>query len=149
MAPVEALSASFVAVISPYGATTQSLQYLLQYFANFCGSRFVGHGLFSLINRREHRQRRLFLNPAFHKTALMSLICEFNSSTATLIQKLNKICNEAGSSANGVVVNLSDFLGKITLDVIAKVAFGLDLNTGNAGRFLKGNGSHGAERKVK
>ena len=108
----------------------------------------MGRGLFSLINPREHRQRRLFLNPAFHKTALMSLMCEFNSSTATLIQKLNEMCNEAGSGANGVVVNLSEFLAKITLDVIAKVAFGLDLNTGNAGNFLKGNGSHGAEKKM-
>ena len=88
----------------------------------------MGRGLFSLINRKEHRERRLFLNPAFHKTALLSLMNEFNSSTSTLMQKLKETCLE--SEDRTVQVNISDLLAKTTLDVITKVAFGLDLNSG-------------------
>ena len=79
---------------------------------------------------KEHRERRLFLNPAFHKTALLSLMIQFNSSTTTLINRLREMC--AASADGSVDVHLSDLLGKTTLDVIAKVAFGLDLNSGNS-----------------
>ena len=101
---------------------------IFQYFANFCGTRFVGRGLFSIVDPKEHRERRLFLNPAFHKTALVSLMNQFNGSTTALIHKLKEMCL---TSADGSVeVNIADLLAKTTLDVIAKVAFGLDLNSG-------------------
>ena len=87
----------------------------------------MGRGLFSLINVKEHRERRLFLNPAFHKTALESLMTEFNSSTSTLIRELHELCLQAGNE-KGAEVDLEKMLAKTTLDVIAKVAFGVDLD---------------------
>ena len=97
-----------------------------QTMANFCGSRFVGRGLFSLINQKEHRERRLFLNPAFHKTALVSLMEEFNSSTSIMIHDLKMQTDRDPMKG----VDLAQQLAKTTLDVIAKVAFGVDFSQG-------------------
>ena len=69
------------------------------------------------------------MNPAFHKTALQSLMKEFNASTTTLIEKLGEL-SEACPDQRGVKVLISDLIAKTTLDVIAKVTFGVELNSG-------------------
>ena len=99
-----------------------------QCLANFCGYRSGGRSLFTLINENEHRERRQFFNAAFHKIALVSLMDEFNEATTALIHKLEKDLKD--SSSGEIEVDIATLFGKTTLDVIAKVAFGLNLNSG-------------------
>ena len=103
---------------------------LYQCLANFCGYRSGGRSLFTLINENEHRERRQFFNAAFHKIALVSLMDEFNDATSALIRKLEKDLED--SSSGEIEVDIAALFGKTTLDVIAKVAFGLNLNSGTS-----------------
>ena len=55
---------------------------------------------------------------------------EFNDATSALIQKLEKGLED--SSSGEIEVDIAALFGKTTLDVIAKVAFGLNLNSGTS-----------------
>ncbi|XP_792255.3 cholesterol 24-hydroxylase isoform X1 [Strongylocentrotus purpuratus] len=91
-------------------------------FQAIFGSRFAGR---SLVNETDHSrwsQRRALFNPAFHRQYLKGLMDIFNDSADRLVQDLMK-------RADGqTVVTMRDKFNSITLDVIGKVGFGLDLN---------------------
>ena len=55
---------------------------------------------------------------------------EFNDATSALIRKLEKDLED--SSSGEIEVDIAALFGKTTLDVIAKVAFGLNLNSGTS-----------------
>nr|XP_016851458.1 PREDICTED: cholesterol 24-hydroxylase isoform X2 [Anolis carolinensis] len=90
---------------------------------NMFGVRFLGNGL---VTDREydhwHKQRRI-MDPAFSRTYLIGLMETFNNQAEELMMELEK-------KADGETkVDVMDLLRRVTLDVIAKVAFGLELNT--------------------
>ena len=61
---------------------------------------------------------------------------EFNTATSALIHHLEKGLEK--SSCRESEVDIADLFGKATLDVIAKVAFGLNLNSGTYGFITDG-----------
>jgi len=84
--------------------------------------RLMGEGLVTILDKSKWKERRQMINPAFHRTYLKSLIPNFNKSADILIGKLR-------SFADGkTTVNMMDEMHKVALDVIAKAAFGLNLN---------------------
>ncbi|XP_053132971.1 cholesterol 24-hydroxylase-like isoform X2 [Hemicordylus capensis] len=88
-----------------------------------CGERFLGNGLTATLDYEHwHKQRRI-MDPAFSRTYLMGLLGIFNDKAEELMKELAK-------KADGKTeVNVMSLLEKVTLDIIAKAAFGMDLNT--------------------
>ncbi|KAJ7345172.1 hypothetical protein JRQ81_001122 [Phrynocephalus forsythii] len=90
---------------------------------NMFGVRFLGNGL---VTDRDydhwHKQRRI-MDPAFSRIYLIGLMGTFNDQAEMLMKKLQK---KADGETKVDVMNL---LRRVTLDIIAKVAFGLELNT--------------------
>ncbi|XP_070576492.1 cholesterol 24-hydroxylase-like isoform X3 [Ptychodera flava] len=84
--------------------------------------RFMGCGLATEVDHDKWLKKRELLNPAFHRKFLMNLMRQFNDSADLLIQKLEK-CADGKTP-----VSMLDEFNHVTLDVIAKVAFDLDLN---------------------
>ncbi|XP_053553448.1 cholesterol 24-hydroxylase [Bombina bombina] len=89
------------------------------------GTRFLGKGLLSDRDYEHwHKQRRI-MDPAFSRTYLIGLMGTFNEKAEELMQKLTEKAEKNSE------FKVHDMLNKLTLDVIAKVAFGMDLNTLN------------------
>ncbi|XP_061468107.1 cholesterol 24-hydroxylase isoform X1 [Rhineura floridana] len=90
---------------------------------NMFGVRFFGNGLVTDCDYDHwHKQRRI-MDPAFSRTYLMGLMGTFNDQAEELMKKLEE-------KADGrTEVNVMSLLRRVTLDIIAKVAFGLELNT--------------------
>lgn len=85
---------------------------------NLCGTRFLGASVLTATDIQHWKIRRLGLNPAFHASFLKDLLGTFNSSADLLIEALD-------SFADGkTVVDLQDYIGRTTLDVISNVGFG-------------------------
>ncbi|XP_038073597.1 cholesterol 24-hydroxylase-like [Patiria miniata] len=93
----------------------------VQFFWNVYGQRYLHHGLLTESNVTKHMKRRALFDPAFHRKYLKNLISSFNKSANVLIDKLAKVAD-----GKTEVLMLDEF-NKFTLDVLAKVAFGLDL----------------------
>ncbi|PIO32382.1 hypothetical protein AB205_0066590 [Aquarana catesbeiana] len=87
------------------------------------GERFMGNGLVTeQDNQRWERQRRL-MEPAFSETYLMGLMGPFNEKAEELVDKLVE-------KADGKCqVDMHDLLSRVTLDGLAKAAFGLELKS--------------------
>jgi len=94
-------------------------------YANLCylyGQRFLGDGLVTNTNGERWNKRRGVLNPAFHRKCLKELMSSFNSTANLLLAHL-------GTMANGKTeVCMLDQFAHAALDVICKVAFGMDMN---------------------
>ncbi|KAM3917967.1 cholesterol 24-hydroxylase-like isoform 1-T1 [Leptodactylus fuscus] len=90
---------------------------------NMFGVRFMGKGL---LNNRDHEQwhmQRRIMDPAFSRTYLKELMGPFNEKAEELMEKL-------AEKADGKThVEMHPILSKVTLDVISKVAFGMELNS--------------------
>ncbi|XP_072284113.1 cholesterol 24-hydroxylase-like isoform X2 [Pyxicephalus adspersus] len=90
---------------------------------NMFGVRFMGKGL--LTDRdydHWHKQRRI-MDPAFNRTYLTGMMGPFNEKAEYLLEKLEL-------KADGKTeVGMRELLCRVTLDVISKVAFGMDLNS--------------------
>lgn len=84
--------------------------------------RFLGSGLVTQLNHQKWKSKRNQLNPAFYRSYLKDLVPQFNSIADALISKLSKVAD------GKTVINMVDEFQKVTLDVIAKVAFSLDLH---------------------
>ncbi|XP_033640648.1 cholesterol 24-hydroxylase-like [Asterias rubens] len=91
-------------------------------FMKLFGTRLMGDSILCELNPAVHGPKRLLLNPAFHKRYLVDLMHQFNASADLLIDKLS---NKADGKKE---VAMLDEFNRTTLDVIAKVAFGMDLN---------------------
>ncbi|KAM9703853.1 cholesterol 24-hydroxylase-like isoform 1-T1 [Menidia menidia] len=89
---------------------------------NLFGQRFFGNGL---VTARDHdlwyKQRRL-MDPSFSSLYLRGLMGTFNERAEKLMDKLSEV------SDNKTEANMLNLLNCVTLDVIAKVAFGMDLD---------------------
>ncbi|XP_054828175.1 cholesterol 24-hydroxylase-like [Eublepharis macularius] len=87
------------------------------------GVRFFGTGLLADRDYNHwHKQRRI-MDPAFSRTYLMGLMGIFNDKAEELMKVLEE-------KANGETkVDIMSLLRRVTLDIIAKVGFDLELNT--------------------
>jgi len=94
-------------------------------YANLCylyGQRFLGDGLVTNMDNEGWIKRRGVLNPAFHRKSLKELMSSFNSTANLLLEHL-------GTMADGKTeVCMIDQFAHAALDVICKVAFGMDMN---------------------
>ncbi|XP_068111072.1 cholesterol 24-hydroxylase-like [Hyperolius riggenbachi] len=87
------------------------------------GVRFMGKGLLTDRDHEHWYKQRRMMDPAFSRTYLMSLMGTFNDKAEELMEKLAEKADIKSE------VKMHDMFNKVTLDVIAKVAFGMDLNT--------------------
>ncbi|KAK2890379.1 hypothetical protein Q8A73_018679 [Channa argus] len=89
---------------------------------NLFGQRFLGNGL---ITARDHelwyKQRRI-MDPAFSSVYLRSLMGTFNERAEKLMSKLSHVADDKTEATMLHLFNC------VTLDVIAKVAFGVELD---------------------
>ncbi|XP_019613831.1 PREDICTED: cholesterol 24-hydroxylase-like [Branchiostoma belcheri] len=94
-----------------------------QRIGSIFGERFLGEGLVTETNHERWHRRRRIMDPAFSRKYLQTLMDKFNTSGDLFVEKLQTL-------ADGVMpVSMVDMFGRVTLDVIAKVAFSMDLNT--------------------
>uniref|UniRef100_A0A670HVS7 Cholesterol 24-hydroxylase n=1 Tax=Podarcis muralis TaxID=64176 RepID=A0A670HVS7_PODMU len=90
---------------------------------NIFGERFLGNGLVSdLDHARWYKQRRI-MDVAFSRSYLTRLMGTFNDQADKLMEQLE------GKADGKTAVDMLSLLSRVTLDIIAKVAFGLELNT--------------------
>ncbi|XP_070781468.1 cholesterol 24-hydroxylase-like [Enoplosus armatus] len=89
---------------------------------NLFGQRFLGNGL---VTARDHelwyKQRRI-MDPAFSSLYLRGLMGTFNERAEKLMDKLTDVAD------NKTDANMLHLVNCVTLDVITKVAFGVDLD---------------------
>ncbi|XP_056403231.1 cholesterol 24-hydroxylase-like [Hyla sarda] len=86
------------------------------------GIRFMGNGLLTDRNYDHwHKQRRI-MDPSFSKSNLMLSMRTFNDKAEDMVDKL---AEKADWKCHVV---MHDIMSRVTLDVIAKVAYGMELN---------------------
>uniref|UniRef100_A0A7N8XFB4 Cholesterol 24-hydroxylase n=1 Tax=Mastacembelus armatus TaxID=205130 RepID=A0A7N8XFB4_9TELE len=90
--------------------------------SNLFGQRFLGNGLVTARDHKQWYKQRRIMDPAFSSLYLRGLMGAFNDRAEKLMSKLTDI---ADSKAETHMLNL---MNCVTLDVIAKVAFGVDLD---------------------
>lgn len=90
------------------------------------GQRAVGRGVLTELDHDVWRRKRAMLNPAFHRKYLMNLMDSFNSVCDRFLKNLTR-------HADGKTpVKMADQFGRVTLDIIGKVGFNINLdNTGD------------------
>jgi len=94
--------------------------------AHVYGQRFLGTGLVTNLDDESWKKRRDILNPAFHRKNLKDLMSSFNSTANLLLEHL-------GTMADGKTeIYMYDQFARAALDVICKVAFGMDIDIMNA-----------------
>ncbi|XP_075904535.1 cholesterol 24-hydroxylase-like [Nelusetta ayraudi] len=86
------------------------------------GQRFLGNGLVSVRHHEEWYKQRRIMDPAFSSLYLRGLSGTFNERAEKLMDKLTELADSKTDTSMLSLVNC------VTLDVIAKVAFGVDLD---------------------
>ncbi|XP_056336552.1 cholesterol 24-hydroxylase-like [Danio aesculapii] len=89
---------------------------------NLFGKRFLGYGLITAVDHDIWYRQRRIMDPAFSSSYLRSLISTFDEMSERLMDKLEEMAN------NKTPAVMHDLVNCVTLDVICKVAFGVDLN---------------------
>ncbi|XP_075136795.1 cholesterol 24-hydroxylase-like [Leptodactylus fuscus] len=86
------------------------------------GARFLGKGLLTDRDRDHwHKQRRI-MDPAFNKSYLLGSMGTFNEKAEELVDKLLEKADWK------TPIRMHEIMSRLTLDVIAKIAFGMELN---------------------
>ncbi|XP_068683849.1 cholesterol 24-hydroxylase-like [Montipora foliosa] len=86
------------------------------------GQRLGGNGLVTVLDHDLWKKHRSLINPAFHRRYLMNLMSAFNSSCDLFLNKINGIAD------GKTVVNMAEEFARVTMDVIGKVAFNVDVD---------------------
>lgn len=87
--------------------------------------RFLGNGLITETNKSRWKSRRARFNPGFHRQCLMNFMEEINSKGNILLDRFKTI-------ADGVtVVKMFEEVNHAALDIIASVAFGMNVDSIN------------------
>lgn len=89
------------------------------------GQRAMGTSLLTNLDDTQWRHRRSLMNPAFHRLYLRNLMCHFNQSSEIILSKLR------GQAEKGLDTRMVDAFSLVTLDVICKAGFGIDLDVIN------------------
>ncbi|XP_068110665.1 cholesterol 24-hydroxylase-like [Hyperolius riggenbachi] len=88
---------------------------------NLFGKRFMGKGLLTDDDHEHWYRQRKIMNPAFSHTYLMDMVGVFNDVAEQLTEQLEK-------KADGKQeVSMHAHINCVTLDVITRVAFGMEL----------------------
>ncbi|XP_019738247.1 cholesterol 24-hydroxylase [Hippocampus comes] len=85
------------------------------------GQRFLGNGLATARNHDQWYKQRRIIDPAFSSLYLRSLTGTFNERAERLMTKLADIADKKSEA------RMLELVNRVTLDVIIKVAFGMDL----------------------
>ncbi|KAK2159360.1 hypothetical protein LSH36_154g05037 [Paralvinella palmiformis] len=119
-----------------------------------CGERFLGHGLVTMMNHKLWKRRRAIINPAFHKNCdyvdcgcwnfghfastgmPQSTHLEMRASVRLLSKMMDQFNEMADKWLNqlepladgGNYFDMAEYFGRVTLDVIGKVAFGANFH---------------------
>uniref|UniRef100_A0A8C5FA41 Cholesterol 24-hydroxylase-like n=1 Tax=Gadus morhua TaxID=8049 RepID=A0A8C5FA41_GADMO len=94
--------------------------------------RFLGSGLVSATNHEQWYKQRRIMDPAFSTLYLRGLMGTFNERAENLMDELTKLADSKKEA------KMHQLLSRVTLDVITKVAFGMDLDlVNNDSPFLK------------
>nr|AUX14953.1 cytochrome p450 CYP46A4 [Kryptolebias marmoratus] len=86
------------------------------------GQRFLGNGLVTAHEHEVWYKQRRVMDPAFNNLYLRGLMGTFNERAEILMDKLVDVAD------NNTKANMLHHFNCITLDVIAKVAFGMELD---------------------
>ncbi|XP_017540105.1 cholesterol 24-hydroxylase [Pygocentrus nattereri] len=89
---------------------------------NLFGRRFLGNGLVTAMNHDIWYKQRRIMDPAFSSSYLRGLMGTFNERAERLMERLEEIAEER------ITANMHQLVNCVTLDVICKVAFGVDLD---------------------
>lgn len=86
------------------------------------GERLLGNGLITAHDHEQWYKQRRIMDPAFSSLYLRGLMGTFNERAEKLMDKLTDVAD------NKTDANMLHLVNCVTLDVIAKVAFGVDLD---------------------
>ncbi|KAK6479027.1 cholesterol 24-hydroxylase-like [Huso huso] len=89
---------------------------------NLFGKRFLGKGLLTDPDDDHWYKQRRIMDPAFSRMYLKGMMGVFNEKAECLMEKLEE------KTESQTPVSMHFMVNCVTLDVIAKVAFGMDLN---------------------
>ncbi|XP_069805422.1 cholesterol 24-hydroxylase-like isoform X2 [Dendropsophus ebraccatus] len=87
------------------------------------GVRFMGRGLVTDRDFDHWRKQRRIMDPAFSRTYLIELMAPFNEKAEELMERL---AEKADGSCH---VGMHAMMSRVALDVISKVAFGMETNS--------------------
>uniref|UniRef100_A0A668UW18 Cholesterol 24-hydroxylase n=1 Tax=Oreochromis aureus TaxID=47969 RepID=A0A668UW18_OREAU len=86
------------------------------------GQRFFGNGLVTARDHEQWYKQRRIMDPAFSSLYLRGLMGTFNERAEKLMDKLAELADSKTEA------NMLHLVNSVTLDVISKVAFGVDLD---------------------
>ncbi|XP_019209056.1 cholesterol 24-hydroxylase isoform X1 [Oreochromis niloticus] len=86
------------------------------------GQRFFGNGLVTARDHEQWYKQRRIMDPAFSSLYLRGLMGTFNERAEKLMDKLAELADSKTEA------NMLHLVNCVTLDVISKVAFGVDLD---------------------
>ncbi|XP_062322985.1 cholesterol 24-hydroxylase-like isoform X1 [Osmerus eperlanus] len=86
------------------------------------GQRLLGNGLVTAQSHEQWYKQRRIMDPAFSSLYLRGLMGQFNERAERLMDKLGELAD------SNTDANMHQLVNCVTLDVIAKVAFGVDLD---------------------
>ncbi|XP_030260221.1 cholesterol 24-hydroxylase [Sparus aurata] len=89
---------------------------------NLFGQRFLGNGLVTAKDHELWYKQRRIMDPAFSSLYLRGLMGTFNERAEKLMTSLSDLAEQKKEA------NMLQLVNSVTLDVIAKVAFGVDLD---------------------
>ncbi|XP_069559236.1 cholesterol 24-hydroxylase-like [Brachyistius frenatus] len=97
-------------------------KFLYKRLFNLFGQRFLGNGLVTAQNHELWYKQRRIMDPAFSSLYLRGLMGTFNERAEKLMDKLTDVADRE------LEANMLHLVNCVTLDVIAKVAFGVSLD---------------------
>ncbi|KAK7907140.1 hypothetical protein WMY93_015752 [Mugilogobius chulae] len=97
-------------------------KFLYKRLFNLFDQRFLGNGLVTARNHEQWYKQRRIMDPAFSSLYLRGLMGTFNERAEKLMDKLSE------EAENNTVANMLHLVNCVTMDVIAHVAFGVDLD---------------------
>uniref|UniRef100_M4A8Y4 Cholesterol 24-hydroxylase n=1 Tax=Xiphophorus maculatus TaxID=8083 RepID=M4A8Y4_XIPMA len=97
-------------------------RFLYKRLFNLFGQRFIGTGLVTAIDHETWYKQRRIMDPAFNTLYLRGLMGTFNERAEKLMDKLSELADSNKEA------NMLQLVNCVTLDVIAKVAFGMELD---------------------
>uniref|UniRef100_A0A8C6SV36 Cholesterol 24-hydroxylase n=1 Tax=Neogobius melanostomus TaxID=47308 RepID=A0A8C6SV36_9GOBI len=89
---------------------------------NLFGERFLGNGLVTVIDHDLWYKQRRIMDPAFSSLYLRGLMGTFNERAEKLMDKLSE------EADNQTEVSMLKLVNCVTMDIIGKVAFGVELD---------------------